>query len=254
MRLLLIVVSLLGLVQSVSAQTSKATRIVLKLADSSIIIRVYGHEHTVLYVHLHENEIAARQVAEAAVDTHGGRLISLHQHGKRNAQFILKGKRYRFDPNRIFTPRGRKLTLRMLNHGVPPRSTMVVLEQLAAKIIALLQSEDGEYDAIVAMHNNTPGGFSIKSYEAGGTHAVQAEAVHVNASRNPDEFYVVTSRTLFNELRLRNANVVLQSAAATADDGSLSVYAIRHGLHYINVEARHGDTVGQKKLLETLLQ
>ena len=46
---------------------------------------------------------------------------------------------------------------------------------------------------------------------------------------------------------------MLQNNHRVRDDGSLSVYAARHNIGYINVEARHGHAAEQREMLQTLL-
>ncbi len=45
---------------------------------------------------------------------------------------------------------------------------------------------------------------------------------------------------------------MLQDNARATDDGSLSVWAARRGVPYVNVEARHGDRQGRTRMLEAL--
>src|ERR1700744_5883374 len=64
------------------------------------------------FVHVHEDEVTALAAARLYLIKEGGTLITLKHSGKRNITFCLKGQRYEFDPNRIFTDAGIRRTLK----------------------------------------------------------------------------------------------------------------------------------------------
>ncbi|MCA9933408.1 MAG: D-alanyl-D-alanine carboxypeptidase family protein, partial [Anaerolineales bacterium] len=111
---------------------------------------------------------------------------------------------------------------------------------------------------VVAFHNNTLGGFGIRSYRPGGSDAAAAETdptrlgglvnPAITDPTAPDDFLLVTQAQDFRALQ-RQRNVVLQVAnvASTADDGSLSV-ALAHE-RYINIET--GDKTINNGVLAT---
>jgi hypothetical protein len=68
---------------------------------------------------------------------------------------------------------------------------------------------------------------------------------------NPHDFILTTDRPIFHYLKRRKFNVVLQHHDPV-DDGSLSVYAARKKIPYINIEALHGHLDEQIKMLEAL--
>lgn len=106
--------------------------------------------------------------------------------------------------------------------------------------------------AVVTLHNNTDGNYSVLSYLPGGAHAREAQEVHVVDGRDPDDFFFVTDRDLFERLAEKGFNVVLQHNDAATDDGSLSVYAGRRGKPYVNVEAEHGHLHEQVEMVRAL--
>src|SRR5690606_20180028 len=105
---------------------------------------------------------------------------------------------------------------------------------------------------VVTLHNNTPDAYSALSYAEGGTYERDAEAVHLAPGADPDDFFFVTDRSLFARLAVEGFNVVLQDNEAVTDDGSLSVWAARRGLPYVNVEAEHAHLDEQRRMLESL--
>src|SRR3989338_7813600 len=83
---------------------------IVQLGDEQVIIQTEGSQGH-FYVHVHQNETTALQAARAVVKKKGGRILTLKHHGGRNIVFNYQGKRYEFDPNRIFTDNGIKRTL-----------------------------------------------------------------------------------------------------------------------------------------------
>ena len=107
-------------------------------------------------------------------------------------------------------------------------------------------------DVVIALHNNTEGHYSALSYEKGGMFASDASAVSIKDGSDPDDFFFVTEAAVFDALRRRGYNVVLQDNRRVTDDGSLSVYCGRTGVRYINVEAQQGHLEQQVAMLLAL--
>src|SRR5690606_27170642 len=93
-----------------------------------------------------------------------------------------------------------------------------------------------------------------RSYLPGATYAADAEAVHLAPTEDADDFFFVTDRPLYDALARAGFNVVLQNNATVTDDGSLSVLAARRGQRYVNVEAQHGHTAQQRRMVEALVR
>jgi hypothetical protein len=110
----------------------------------------------------------------------------------------------------------------------------------------------GHPRVLVSVHNNTQGRYGLASYQPRGSEAANAQAVHAEPGLSADNFFLVTDPALFNALKARRQNVVLQ-APDPADDGSLSSYAARNGISYVLVEAKHGELFAQKRMLRTLM-
>lgn len=207
-----------------------------------IVTTRYGTGRYTL-VALHENESTSVAAAKEVLRRYGGTLVELRHGGTRNVSFTLEGKRYSFDPNRIFTEAGIRKSLQGGND--PIAADMV--KGLANAIVRKLSGQ-----AIIALHNNTNGGYSILSYRNGGQYARDAAGVYVNPSHDPDDFFFVTHGGLFSRIKAAGYNAALQSGQVT-DDGSLSVYAARGGHAYVNVEAENGHRDIQIKMLDALL-
>ena len=196
------------------------------------------------YLNLHENEQTSVEAARAVLRTTPGSLIELHAGGRRLVVFRDGLRPFAFDPNRIFTDAGLVATLR--RHGSDTPAARAAVQGLRAAVLALLDGAPDE--AVVALHNNGAGAYSVHAYGPGGVHAADGRAVAVNPACAPQDFFLVTRRALFDALGARGFNVVLQSEQP-ADDGSLAVWFQRQGRAYVNVEALHGHVQEQQRML-----
>lgn len=198
---------------------------------------------------LHGNEHDAATAARAFVDAHGGRLVAVDSGGARRLTLSHEARAATFDPNRVFTDPGRLQTL--AERGAPAdAAAMAIARSFSDQVLGAIGF--GASEVVITVHNNTDGAYSAESYLPGGPLAHEAAALHLPAGRDPDHFYLVTTRALFNALVPAGYPVVLQDHARTADDGSLSVLSARRGVAYVNVEAQHGHADVQRAMLEAL--
>jgi len=189
-------------------------------------------------VNLHDDENASVEAGVAVLEKCGGRLVELTHSGKRRVVFSLDGKEYSFDPNRIFSKAGVRLTVRgeTNREGKVPEKVHRSVDKFAAQFITYFKLN--KQRAFIALHNNGEGSLSIHTYEPGGNWAADTDELHFSRTVDPDEFFFVTDKRIYEELKKRDANVILQDNSIKRDDGSLSVFAGRHGIRYINVEAQ----------------
>lgn len=216
--------------QTLSITEGKGRTIVLRLR-----VRRYGSTGPVFFAP-HDNERTGRAAAHKAARRMKGIVVEVKTGGRRNASFVHNGVRYGFDPNRMFTPGGLRRSIRRISGKSSPQMVRklnaAIRKQIVHRYILLRPF-------VVALHNNRDKGYSIGSYLPGGRYERDAADAHLNPKHDIDDFFFVTTRGFFNIARIRNFNVVLQSAGA-ANDGSLSVYCQRNGIPYVNVETQHG--------------
>lgn len=67
-----------------------------------------------------------------------------------------------------------------------------------------------------------------------------------------DDFILTTDISLFNRIREKKINVVREDINTVKDDGSLSVFAARHKIPYLNIEAEHEHLQEQLAMLKIL--
>jgi hypothetical protein len=149
---------------------------------------------------------------------------------------------------RIFTAEGARRTLAKLSRRTPEAGRAV--ERFAGELLSIYAIERA--DVVIALHNNTEGQYSALSYEKGAIYGSDASAVFLKEGNDPDDFFFVTEAAVFDALRRRGHNVVLQDNRGVTDDGSLSVYCGRAGVRYINVEAQQGHREQQAAMIEAL--
>ncbi len=91
--------------------------------------------------------------------------------------------------------------------------------------------------------------YSALSYTVGEKYANDAEDVFIRDGSDPDDFFFVTERVVFDAIKRRGHNVVLQDNRRVTDDGSLSVYCGKANVRYVNVEAEHGHLKEQTQMI-----
>ena len=205
---------------------------------------------TIGFVSVHDDEETADEAAADVLRECGGRLLELRHTGAREIAFRIGGEDHRVDPNRIFTPAGRRGTLTALSTWSQPADDVVAA--FADELLSTLGIDD--VDIVVALHNNTPDRYTAANYLPGGTLAADAAKVHLQPGNDADDFFFVTDRRVFDALVDRGHSVILQNEATVSDDGSLSVWCGRMGMPYVNVEAEHGHRAEQAAMLRDLVE
>lgn len=198
---------------------------------------------------LHDDENTAVEAALEVICERGGRLVELAHSGERNISFEVNGEEFVADPNRMFTDAGRWRTLDRLSRDTPEA------REALASLADSVQTIYGVPRVVVTLHNNTPDNYSAESYLPGHEYADDAETVFVAPEQrlDPDDFFFVTDRQLFEAIEQYPYSAVLQDNTAATDDGSLSVWAGQNGIPYVNVEAQHGHLDEQVVMIKVLL-
>ena len=230
---------------------SPITALVTFLGDAQVGLRIHTHEGPLASVftalNLHDDESTSVNAALDVVRQRGGRVVELVHTGDRNITFRVDNTDFVADPNRMFTDAGRRRTLAQHSRDTPEARAA-----LAAFADDVLAAYAPGAPAVVTLHNNTEDNYTASSYASGGEYETDAAAVTVHRGSDPDDFFFVTDQGLYNELVARGFNAVLQDNDAATDDGSLSVWAAREGVPYVNVEAQHGHQLEQARMIDAL--
>ncbi|HEX6915928.1 MAG TPA: hypothetical protein VF145_11840 [Chitinophagaceae bacterium] len=231
-------VLMLGLLPLFSFVTTIETHM---LEETPVQIRLvtYGsNPESLVFLNLHENERTSVEAAKDFLESRSGTFVSVQQNGNRNIAFTLKNTAYVFDPNRMFTKTGRIRNLKMLNKNYSSAAEETV-EEFSDKLISKFR----QASLVVALHNNTNGKpLSVHSYRV----------KYVVPGMDPDDFVLTTEKSIFERLKAKRVNAVLETTGTSIDDGSLAYYCSKKNLPYINVEAQAGHQAEQLKMLKAL--
>ncbi len=248
--------------QAPAAKTVKTIR----LGETDVRVNVYERAGaSVTLFAPHHNEQGALKAGREIVAARGGRFVEVESFDEagapaRRLRFRVGGKPYSVDPNRIYTPNGRKC----LNL---PADAEAAVKGFAEELLGLLFAPGGarlrEGETLfVAVHNNTDVEKSPPAERDGDLSAVgfvrplrsraafrgafweSAAGVYLsNAEEDEDNFVIVTEPRLLLPFASRGFNVIVQKPAAqlrvpgcAVDDGSLSVHASYSSIPYVNLE------------------
>ena len=221
-----------------------------KLGDRTISIKVtqYGEVINNCCINLHDDEMTAMKAARSVMEEQGGLLIKIENDSKRNISFPFKGAVYTFDPNRIFSRKGILLTLKA-NRKINPLAVIEV-EKFAAHLLRFIPDS---ISCLIALHNNTDGDFSVRTYLPGGLRQNDARQVYADMWQDIDDIALTTDHLIYNKMAGFGYNSILQDNVNVFKDGSLSVYCGERNRRYINIETQHGRTSQYKEMLKKLL-
>lgn len=153
---------------------------------------------------------------------------------------------YIIDPNRIFTNDGVKKSLIKLNKNISKLDINKTIELINNDRDSFFESiSPPEGGLLIALHNN------IREYSIDNEIPLST-AVSLKNMDHPDHhnFFICTNKEDYNLLKESPFNVVLQDKQIENDDGSLSWYASRKNIRFINIETRLGYLSTQSKMLK----
>jgi hypothetical protein len=206
----------------------------------------------------HQDERIAREAAYQLLPETGGKIVEIRQPGVITQKsgpcrnLLLNGTW--LDPNQMFTSEGivysiNKILTRHPESPRPPDLFQFVGVARTVSALALNALGIGGTNTVlvgtqitplkvIALHNNTPGSFNIRSYAPGGSYGEDAgEPPFSTPTMDPDDFVLVTRREDFEKLRALGVNTVFENIQR--DNGGLSLVAHQQGLQYFNVEVQH---------------
>lgn len=221
-----------------------------KIGSKNITIKItsYGNNVNNCCINLHDDESTAVQAAKTVLEQKGGLLIRIENNAQRMVSFPFRGVTYSFDPNRIFSRRGIELTLKSKG-----RVTAEVVDEVQKFANKILEQIPDSAKCVIALHNNTDGDYSVKTYQKGGSRQADAKKVYADSWQDVDDITLTTDEDLFTRMSGFGYNSILQDNIKVLKDGSLSVYYGEKNKRYINIETQHGKTTQYKEMLSKLL-
>jgi len=221
-----------------------------QLAQNTVPIKIqqYGDRTDLVFINLHDDELTSVEAAKRILEAQGGLLIEVENNAQRNIRFRLGQYFYQVDPNRIFSKEGITKSLEQLG-----RTSVRAIDEVAKlgqRIVELIPSET---QCVIALHNNTPGYFSVTDYAPGNKRSVESKMVYINAEEDTDDFFLTTDNELFEKLADKGYNTILQDNQNCTEDASLSVYCGKRNIRYVNCETEHGKTEQYYEMMRALL-
>jgi hypothetical protein len=248
------------------------SQIIVFPAQPNIKLEVIGQASTspnLAFFAPHENENVANDYVTQQILERSGVFVILRQYGKRLIRFDIEPFEVEIDPNRIFTEQGRRHNI--IKHNPTLRTNTYVFHRamrLSAGLAKLIVSNLGGTESSrtwLAIHNNTQGYSGDNKQGMGNISILQYQQKLANGATfimavtqqhgDEDDLFFVTEQQDFNALQQSGWNAVLQHPQVVKDpaedDGSLSVYAQKLGIRYINIEAeRSTNNFGENHLVE----
>ena len=204
-----------------------------------------GH---ITFIHLHDNESTSIEVAHDFLLQNGGRFIRLVNDSQRNVLLVVANKECCFDPNRMYSTEGIKASLLNLTDKYPSGA----VEEVAKFSNQILQKFINNQSLIVSLHNNTNSNYSILQIQKDFFYKKYFGKIFINPDMDEDDFILTTDIAIYHKIVAKNINVVWENVNLTQDDGSLSHYAGKHNIPYINIEAQHEHRAEQMAMLHAI--
>lgn len=239
-----------GIRQNLAADPIEKT-IYYQLGEKQVPVRLiqFGERKDIFCINLHDNEFTSVEAARPVLQDRGGTLLKIDNGKERIIRFTYHGNNYAFDPNRMFSRIGIKESLQ--EQSQVNDDAITEIERFGARILSLIP-ENARY--IIALHNNSDGGFSVNSYERGGEYYGDARKVSRNKNEDIDDLILTTNATLYKKISALGFNTILQDNANVTQDGSLSVWAGENRRVYLNIETEHGKVGKYREMLEIILK
>lgn len=153
---------------------------------------------------------------------------------------------YMVDPNRIFSKAGVEKNLIKFNGNISKTAIDKMVNLIANdKEIFFDRITPPNRGLLIALHNN------LHAYTIEDEIPLSTE-ISLKNSEHPHHhnFFICTNRDDYNLLSKSPYNVVLQETDPEEDNGSLSWFANRKGVRFINIETRLGYLSTQTKMLQ----
>ncbi|WP_443936595.1 hypothetical protein [Pedobacter sp. MW01-1-1] len=218
----------------------------LKIYNLNINLVKYSYKpNGVKFLVVHDDENTGMRAGFEYMRWSGGELIDSQYGGMRDYYINYMSDPFRIDPNAIYTEIGVKTRLKQSDFVSDDVAKAIL--NAGKKIVEFYDPKSTGY--ILTLHNNGDGGFGISSYLPGYDLSSTADSVHINFEMDGDDLLYVTEPRLYQSIKKKNVNVILQSKFVS-NDGSLSVYAAQNNIPYINVEVQHGHADENLRLIE----
>lgn len=222
-----------------------------KVGETIILVQeqyFYPVDTGIVFIHLHDNEFTSYQVAQTFLQANGGKFLHVINGCERIVESVWGNNSYCFDPNRIYSKPGIEATVLNWTGFSNPKIT----HDLSCFSNHFLNKYIDAKNLIVSLHNNTDTNYSIVQIQEAIKKKKYFGKVYINPLMDVDDFVLTTDEEVYNKVANLDINVIWENADSLEDDGSLSVYAGRRNIPYINIEAQHDHAKEQSEILQAL--
>jgi hypothetical protein len=242
-----IIFFIFGSVIFCSEISSGQNLISIKIGSSFINLEsIENKSDSLLFINLHNDETTSIEAVKKVLSNAHGKFLGIQSGGKREVTLSENGKTITFDPNRIYTKIGIEKTLK--NNNCYSESNCKLVEAFSKELLKYFTKAK----LLVAVHNNSDGGFSINSILKENNKKKDAKEIYVNPEKDEDDFYYVVEKSKFDYFKSKGYNVVWQDNDHVEDDGSLSVYCGKKNISYINIECQIGHLDEQIRMIQEI--
>jgi hypothetical protein len=201
------------------------------------------------FMWVHHNEKSAGKTLKYALSEYKGHSLYISNNDKRNLYLSYGRRNYFIDPNRIFTARGVSKFLTRHHKSLSRKGRKSLTKRITDIRETILTSIDWHKNKyLIVLHSSRPGSdFSIEEFNRKNSYLT-----YTNPDHNPKNLFFTTSLQDYYFFKSKQFNVVYQRSIE--DDGSLSIYAAKNNLPYINIEVEEGNDEVQKKMLDLAIE
>ncbi len=214
----------------------------------------------ITYFKIHDSETTAAKTIKYLYNRYGGRYVDLINAKNLNSRYLtlkVRGRKYRCDPNRIFTDVGVDKLKRFNSffEDIDYAPAKKLIRKIRKSILSVLNLNSRT--PFIYVHTNKFYSRLTVYY----LHDISRKVnnifdVYINKALHIKSFVYVLQRQDFKYFSNLGINTIRQKKAKGIDDGSLSIYAEKYvpNLSYATVETINEDAKGNKYLADKVIR
>lgn len=198
------------------------------------------------YIHIHENEVLAREVTQKFIKKNWWKLIEIHQNNERFLRFEVQDGWekifFRIDPNRIFDNENMIKTIEDRNSHLDIKLLPQALKKVEFIKNYILSKIDTNAPILVGIHNNKL--LNISDFLS------KTEYVNINPNMSCNSFVQTTNIEDFEYFKFKNINCVYFNSLE--NDGWLADYFQKSKKRFLTIETWYENKEDFEKILELI--
>jgi hypothetical protein len=199
-----------------------------------------------LMVNLHNDEESLIDKAKEVLAIRGGQLVVLENQGNKLIEAEVLDRMVVFDPSHIFTNYGRKFK--------PKKGVNFKIDQHVRQFADFITNELDDGKNVVDLHSHSEQDKPISHYKKELRKFKDVKAVHHNAAMDEGDYFLTSDEDVFEKLKSRGFNVVLQSSTKLKELGMLDDFCQKMKSKYLLLATRTGHGSVQELMLNALYE